>query len=411
MKKVSFTFGFFFCIILSSFSQNSWHLFPSPVSENLVSVCFPNTANGFIISENATIIKTTDSGNSWETSYAWPGIHLNAICFSDEMHGCSVGWFNNGNVDSSLILITVDGGNLWTWIDHPAVNRFNDVFFIDNDKGWAVGSKGEQHLNCIYYTSDGGLTWSEQTGILIVGAVLKGVSFRNENQGSVCGADGAFFITSNGGTSWAMGISMPVLNLNDIFNFGILNGCIVGDDGTALYTTNNWYQYVETTTNTTEDLNAVSGNPATNKLWAVGDNSTIIYTPNYLFGWVLQESGTTENLNDICMLSEDEGWAVGDNGTILYFGNIISVEKPHRANGFIFYPNPVSKKLFIEIAEPESFNYLKIFSLTGEIEISLKELKTKDQIIVDVSHLSAGVYFLCLINDHIALSEKFVKKM
>ena len=405
MKNASFTFGFFFCIIFSSFSQNSWHLFPSPVSENLVSVCFPNTANGFIISENATIIKTTDSGNSWETLYAWPGIHLNAICFSDEMHGCSVGWFNNGNVDSSLILITVDGGNLWTWIDHPAVNRFNDVFFIDNDKGWAVGSKGEQNLNCIYYTSDGGLTWSEQTGIMIVGAELKGVSFRNENQGSVCGADGAFFLTSSGGSSWAMGISMPVLNLNDIFNFGILSGCIVGDDGTALYTTNNWYQYVETTTNINENLNAVSGDATTNKLWAVGDNGTIIYTPNYLFGWVSQESGTIEDLNDICMLSEDEGWAVGNNGTILYYGPTSDVNNTFSNKEFNVFPNPTSGLINIEGEFQQKETVIQIVDMTGKSKLRLQGAYDY-QLNVDLSGNPTGIYYLVVSSATCTWTEK-----
>jgi len=408
MKNASFTIGFSICIILSVFSQSSWHIIPSPVSENLVSVCFPNTAYGFIISENATIIKTTDSGNSWETSYAWPGIHLNAICFPDEMLGCSVGWFNNGNVDSSLILITVDGGNLWTWIDHPAVNRFNDVFFIDNDKGWAVGSKGEQNLNCIYYTSDGGLTWSEQTGILIVGAELKGVSFRNENQGSVCGADGAFFITSNGGTSWAMGISMPVLNLNDIFNFGILNGCIVGDEGTALFTINNWYQYIDQTTNTTENLNAVSGAPGTNFLWAVGDNGTILYNSSYLFPWLPNESGTTENLNDVQMLSPIEGWAVGDNGTILYFNPWSGVQISSGELSLQVYPIPANDWIHIMFDKTLSFDHATIFTCEGQTMFNRDIDHETLPMSIDVSQFEPGIYVIRFWNDHNAINRRIV---
>ena len=86
-----------------------------------------------------------------------------------------------------------------------------------------------------------------------------GVSFRDEFKGTACGTDGSFFITNNGGTSWAMGISMPVLNLNDIYNFGLLTGCLVGDEGTALFTTNNWNQYIDQNTGTDENLNAVTG--------------------------------------------------------------------------------------------------------------------------------------------------------
>ena len=395
MKKVLFIIGFPCLIFLNSLSQSSWQVVNSPVSENLVSVCFTDLMHGFIVSENATFIKTTDGGTSWQTSFAWPGIYLNDVFFCDTNQGWSVGWFDNGGADSSLILKTVDGGNLWTGTDHLPVNRFNDVFFIDCDKGWAVGSKGEQNLNCIYRTIDGGNTWSEQTSMLIVGAKLMGVSFRNENQGSVCGADGAFFLTHSGGINWSAVITMPVVNFNDIFNFGAVKGCIVGDEGTALYTINNWYQYVETTTNTTENLNAVSGDLATNKLWAVGDNGTIIYTSNYLFGWASQESGTTENLNDVCMINENEGWAVGDNGTILHFspnvGLDLYVEKPVNS----IFPNPTDGILNISLYREEPEIDILIYIGSGRTVFE-KEFSNKSHIQLDVGLFPRGVYIMLI---------------
>jgi len=397
MKKLFFSTVSPLWILTCVYSQSSWQLIPFPISEDLVSICVPDAAHIYIVSENGTFIRTSNGGITWETFNAWPGIHLSTTCFSDGNHGCSVGWYDGGSeADSSLILVTNDGGDNWTWVDHELVNRFNDVFFINDDKGWAVGSKGEQNLNCIYRTLDGGNTWSEQTSMLIVGAELMGVSFRNESQGSVCGADGAFFITSSGGTSWAMGISMPVLNLNDIFNFGILNGCIVGDDGTALYTTNNWYQYVETTTNTTENLNAVSGDPATNKLWAVGDNGTMIYTPNYLFGWITQESGTTENLNDILMLGEDEGWAVGDNGTLLYYGTIIHIKSNQDKQNLTVSPNPVSGILKINSDTESAHLQVTLFNLVGEKVLSYTIAKKSSPFEVDLSGISPGLYLLMI---------------
>ena len=39
----------------------------------------------------------------------------------------------------------------------PVVSRFNDIEFLNENKGWAVNGWGQ-----IYYTSDGGETWDLQ---------------------------------------------------------------------------------------------------------------------------------------------------------------------------------------------------------------------------------------------------------
>ncbi len=103
-------------------------------------------------------------------------------------------------------------------------------------------------LNCCLFTDDGGYTWNLQSSIAMVGAKLFGVNFRDENLGSICGARWSLFfnkMVAPQAGPWAY--RCLYVNLNDIFNFGLLTGCIVGDQGTVLYTVNNWYQYIEQT--------------------------------------------------------------------------------------------------------------------------------------------------------------------
>ena len=408
MKKAILTLTLLLCTILQSFSQFEWQSTPCPITENLTSVFFIDSNHGFVLSDGGTILETTDAGNVWLPMVPVSNMHAASIFFSDGLHGCLVGWVN-GDTQSSLILLTTDGGDYWSFVEHIQVNRFNDVFFIDNDKGWAVGSKDELNMNCIYYTDDGGETWIDQTGILIVNAELFGVSFRSETLGSTCGTDGAFFITNSGGTSWAMGISMPVLNLNDIYNFGVLTGCIVGDEGTALFTTNNWYQYIDQVSNTEENLNAVSGAPETNFLWACGDNGTIIYNSSYLLPWAPQVSNTTENLNDIQMLSPIEGWAVGDNGTILYFNPFSDVTSNYLSNCVQLLPNPVMDKMIIQIHDDKQFENLNIFSLNGKCLLTQKLSRSDKEILFDASQLENGLYILSLENGHECICKRFIK--
>lgn len=404
MKKLLLSFVAAILTFYISQAQSSWQIVNSPIAEDFVSVCFIDELHGWIISETGTIVSTNDAGITWETN-SFPDVHFQSIYFSDNNHGCIVGW-QEMPADSSLIMITNDGGSNWTMVDHIRVNRLNDVFFINNNIGWAVGSYDEWNLNCCLYTSDGGQNWDKQSSISVVGAELYGVSFRDENLGQVCGADGAFFITNNGGTqSWAMGISMPILNLNDIYNWGALTGCIVGNEGTALYTINNWYQYIETVTNTTEDLNSVSGDPASNNLWAVGDYGTIIHSPNYLLGWTSQSSGVTENLNDIIMLSQTTGWAVGNNGTILHFSPTTSISHPDEFKIEV-YPNPVDKLLYIHMDSPLTYNLIQIINSNGTL-VAQKKIENCLESTVDVSNLATGIYQLRMIGD----SETIIKKV
>lgn len=407
MKKILSTTLIVLVTVSLSLSQISWQIVDPPIVEDFVSLCFTDPDHGWIISETGTVLSTEDAGVSWLTSNM-PNVYYSSIHFSDNEHGCIVGWVES-LADSSLIMITNDGGDTWSMVDHIKVNRLNDVFFINNNIGWAVGSYTYDGLilNRCLYTSDGGASWAYQSSITQVGAILSGVSFRDENLGSTCGADGAFFVTNNGGVqSWAFGISMPIVNLNAIYNWGALTGCIVGDNGTALYTINNWYQYIETVTNTTENLNGVSADQATNKLWAVGDNGTIIYSSSYILGWITQASGVTENLNDIQMINETNGWAVGENGTILHFFPATSINQNDEPQIEV-YPNPVDDVLYIYLDNRYDFRQIQLYNSTGKL-IHKNNIDSHLEILVDVSKYPPGIYYFTIIGESAIVNKKLL---
>ncbi len=391
MKKSSILILFICICFHAGVSQNSWQIVNTPVNDNFTSVFFIDNSKGWIVSQTGTILSTSDGGMVWTTA-SFPEYHFQAVHFSNTDHGCVVG-YEQIAADSSVILLTNDGGITWQEIDHYKVHRFNDVFLL-GQKAWAVGCRDDLNLNCCYYSNDGGLTWDLQSSILVSGAELFGISFRDENLGSTCGSDGAFFITNSGGTSgWAAGISMPILNLNDIFNFGLLNGCIVGDEGTVLYTINNWYQHIDQTSNTDENLNGVSGDPITNKLWAVGDNGTIIYSPNYILGWAMQDSPTTENLNDVYIINENEGWAVGNNGTVLHMHPGVSICESASVFEISVYPNPAGDQIVILPGTSIIIDQVNIISIAGA-HIKSRKNPGQNIITIDIRDISSGIYLV-----------------
>jgi len=96
------------------------------------------------------ILSTTNGGKDWIpqkniitknmklTGYDFPGI-LTDICFLGE-NGMACGWGSNG---LGMILNTADGGKNWVRedTDYLNVTSFEGVYFLNKNKGWAVGER------------------------------------------------------------------------------------------------------------------------------------------------------------------------------------------------------------------------------------------------------------------------------
>ena len=400
-----------FILLFSSFicySQVGWEIVTSPVTEDFVSVCFADEQQGWILSDQGSLLTTTDGGQTWLTSSLSDGTYT-GLCFSDADHGFAVGYN-----DSSFILKTDDGGATWELVDHPKALRLNDVYFNDVDVGWAVGIYDNKNYQL--HTVDGGQNWEPQSSISVLEAELFSVHFRDSQSGNTCGADGIFFSTNNGGDNWALDVSIPSLGeeLFCVYNWDMFNGCAVGTSGTALVTTNKWGSYTETNTNTEEALMAVTKSPSSNKLLAVGTNGTILYTQNYLLGWGTQTSGTSEELTDILMISDDLGWAVGKNGTILYYGTGLGMREIKSPYSLAVFPNPTTGPLHCIIRT----------QIQGNVKFSVSDLRGREIALVsenqlpagttscqlELSFLPDGIYFLRLQTSTGIITQKIIKK-
>jgi photosystem II stability/assembly factor-like uncharacterized protein len=72
----------------------------------LSGIHFSNPLNGYAVGGNGTILKTVNQGVNWEVqSSGYPVQWLNAVCFTDSIHGCIA-------ATSGLILLTTTGGEL-----------------------------------------------------------------------------------------------------------------------------------------------------------------------------------------------------------------------------------------------------------------------------------------------------------
>ncbi len=100
---------------------------------------------------------------------------------------------------------------LWQPLVNAPINsgtrRFDDVFFISENIGWAAnGSRG-----AVYKTINAGLSWTLQMSNATNGTnyYFRNIEFLNENIGFIGTLNGIFFKTINGGTTWTAVTNFP----------------------------------------------------------------------------------------------------------------------------------------------------------------------------------------------------------
>ncbi len=91
------------------------------------------------------------------------------------------------------------------WLQLPnaptGLGRFDDVFFLNENLGWAANGPSSQ----VYKTTDGGETWTFQFD---PGGYLRNIEFLDENIGFLGSLDGTFYKTTDGGDNWTT-VNLP----------------------------------------------------------------------------------------------------------------------------------------------------------------------------------------------------------
>jgi photosystem II stability/assembly factor-like uncharacterized protein len=180
------------------------------ITDNFLSVFFINGKDGFITGYNGGIYKTTDSAKTWTTLNSTTSLPIRDIYFIDNNKGFAVGGENScggtGCIPAGgFILETQDGGQNWTKIFTPTDKiEISSICFINTTTGFCAGD------NVVFKTNDGGQTWTENKINNIGGKMMKILFIDNQNGYIVCLFD-KILKTTNGGLTWE--ISSPNKNV------------------------------------------------------------------------------------------------------------------------------------------------------------------------------------------------------
>lgn len=244
----------------------------------------------------------------------------------------------------------------WVNQDSKTTQNINDIFFINADRGWYVGSAGR-----VGYTTNSGLIWNSQ--ILSSTIDFLTLHFIDESIGWIGGTNGRLMKTVNGGLSWFnLSISNLTDNINGIFFVNSQNGWLVTSRGRFYKTTNgggSWIlqpwitssQYTDVFFfnndigwiignssfilktidggNTWDSFYFNMGETKRNSIffsdslngWITGDRGSIAFTKDGGVTWKKSLTNTEIDFKKVAFTTLLNGWAVGENGSLFYTDN------------------------------------------------------------------------------------------
>ena len=309
----------------------SWNEYGVTLSFAGQDVFFPDANNGWIVGYSMSwngfysydIMHTTDAGMSWHALPA-PPQQYHGIAFLNNQKGWIV-----GSVSGYLgfIISTTDGGENWT-NQLESVVPLADVQFTDVNNGWVIGYGGT-----VLHTIDGGSNWLPQD--IESYDQLMALDFLNNSEGWIVGMNGTIRHTTNGGTNWTTVPSPNDLETcwRDIDFVNANTGWIIKGincDGLGggfpqniylFHTTNGGLNWI--LQDSLLDLHQIEFLDA-NQGWAIGGTNGIFRTTNGGESWEQQNSGTGLNLSDISFVDAEYGWMIANNSGMGFLCKILA---------------------------------------------------------------------------------------
>lgn len=121
---------------------------------HLYGITFVDDRIGFAVSLTGDILKTIDSGNTWQRSHI-TSEGLAGIYFFNANEGYVVG-------DHGFIGKTSDGGQSWSKVNSGVSDFLTTIYFLDNDHGYIMGGNIINNTGLVLKTKDRGNTWVNQ---------------------------------------------------------------------------------------------------------------------------------------------------------------------------------------------------------------------------------------------------------
>jgi photosystem II stability/assembly factor-like uncharacterized protein len=215
--------GFAATILKTTDGGLTWSEQSAAPAQPLEGIDFVDASQGGAVGDGGTVLHTADGGVTWAGQTIATTDDIHSVDFANRNEGWVTtlrathqDWMGDNDNWVSGVWHTTNGGTTWTQQTVPAgTSILHDIFFLDNQLGWAVGVKytgegttGPEHQGMVYHTANGGATWSEQSSPWTPFSITSAF-FRDALHGWVTGfptssgqMDGSIYYTADGGATW-----------------------------------------------------------------------------------------------------------------------------------------------------------------------------------------------------------------
>ena len=308
----------------------SWFIRNSGTKEKLNDVVMLDSSTAIIAGSEGSILKTTDSGETWSNTspkvYCTDSIYCimkwNSVVFYDKLNGIVAG--------QSSIVLTSDGGENWQFLNIPSGNNFtcigktslNNIYVgddsgyvyrsIDTGKSWTSERLTSSPVRSIYPFKANPLIFGLYEKLifaltpnsLFVKNLIDTSSWRNWGplgyfQGLGSGAFKGEY--SEDGTAFIVGVQGDLVSQAAIIRLRPFDS--------------HWYSVGPA--NEFEEFHGLSI-PSSSIIYTCGSNGKILKSTNSGDNWFSLKTPTIQNLNSVCFFDDERGFAVGDSGTIMF---------------------------------------------------------------------------------------------
>lgn len=214
----------------------TWKIEPKFTNDAIEQIYFTDEKNGWLLCQtnqfsrgagsSSYLLKTDDGGAHWQRADFDAGrARITKIFFAKNGFAMATG-------EAGALLSLADDGKKWKRTVSPTRHLLLDGKFTDDFHGTIVGAGAS-----VLFTEDAGASWNAATVQGAAKPKLNEVFFVNRQSGWTVGSEGKIYQTINGGKAWYEQNSGTTENLNDIFFLNTAEGWAVGDGGTILYST------------------------------------------------------------------------------------------------------------------------------------------------------------------------------
>ncbi|MFQ5770455.1 MAG: WD40/YVTN/BNR-like repeat-containing protein, partial [bacterium] len=350
MKKTLFhclvVFLLGFGLVIRVFSQTWEWINPLPQGNTLRAVKFIDAGTAVAVGDAATVMRTTDGGETWDIAYKVTGISrsLRGLSFYGQK-GIAVG-------DTGTVITTDDGGLTWERRESGTTRDLLSVSMPDDSLAVAVGYHG-----IILRSTDGGVTWQQQeieigitedlTAVTFVdsfgvavgnwGSILLSydagvtwlrleypglpwftdVFFLNQDYGFILELSAGVFRTTDGGENWSLYRLDTEGGLYAIDFYDDSRGMIAGTYGLFMTADSGktWSPVASGIESTLRGLDVENDGAGI----AVGLGGSITTKSYDAENWTPRSQGLTWSLKDLAFVNADTGIAVASNNLVYTF--------------------------------------------------------------------------------------------